>query len=82
MESSDEEEDGRSRVGKRSRQSDTGDLGALKSQPKGEDIAQDHNMSEQQPSKNAKRGSSYLDQVLAQRSAKQQKKKQKASSKA
>ena len=78
--SSDDDEGGRSRVGKKSRQDAITDSGDMKSRLKSKGDAQHQDVSQQQARNAAKRGSSYLDQVLSERSAKQQKKQQKRSS--
>ena len=78
--SSDSDADARSRVGKKSRQGALTDSGDMKSKPKSKGNGQYQDVSHHQASNAAKRGSTYLDQVLSERSAKQQKKKQKLSS--
>ena len=81
---SDDEDEGRSKVGKKNRATAPAskDLQSTKSKPEGDtSIDESKEVSPAQTaSMSGKRGTSYLDQVLAQRAAKKHKKKQKQNS--
>ena len=73
-EDSSDDEDGRSRLGKKERPSASARLSTTQHKAREEDYSKQQPASEKQKSVNTKRGSSYLDQVLAQRAAKKEKK--------
>ncbi len=75
-EDSSDDEDGRYRVGNKSRKLANVDKHGIQSKPQVEKGIQHERVPGQQAGKGSKRVTSYLDQVLATRSAKQRKKKQ------